>query len=209
MFTGTHVNGIDAKGRVSFPADFRARTMEQGLEGAYVWPAVDGGRLDGCGADLMARYEQVLRDADPVDGAANPVVRAVLAGARLLKFDATGRITVPKKLVDSCGLADQAVFVGRGDRFEVWGADAWREQAAEEADAARQEAALTAELAQLERQVVLQERRNALLARAAQAKAGPRGDGVGYDSRTGDRDDVPSSQVGSNSSESSDGGRDG
>lgn len=169
VFTGTHVNGLDAKGRVSSPADFRAQAIQEGLEGVYVWPAMDGRRLDGCGAELMGRYEQLLRQSDPVDGPTNPTVNTILARARVFKFDATGRITVPKKLVDFAGLGDQAVFVGRGDRFEIWSVDGWDTQSAAESEAALDEAQLKAELASLERHVALMERRNALRARARAA----------------------------------------
>ncbi len=120
MFLGTHVNGVDAKGRVSTPAEFRGVVRQEGLEGVYCWPSIDGGYLEGCGADLMDRYQQKLRDRDPFDDESEDFAQVVLGNARLLKFDATGRVTLPKEFIAEAGLTDHAAFVGLGDKFQVW-----------------------------------------------------------------------------------------
>lgn len=186
MFIGTHIHGVDAKGRVSSPAEFRAQATREGLEGVYLWPALDGVYLCGCGGELMARYEQALRQSDPFDGPAHPGVSMVLSRARLFKFDATGRITLPKKLVDDAGLDGQGVFVGRGDRFEVWSVAGWEAHSAAETLRAQDNSRALGELAQLQRQVELLEQKNALEARLAAARDGLGGAGggtiAGYDS---------------------------
>lgn len=38
LFTGTHTNKVDKKGRVSVPAPFRATLSKQGFEGAWAVP---------------------------------------------------------------------------------------------------------------------------------------------------------------------------
>ncbi len=120
MFLGTHVNGLDAKGRVSAPAEFRSVVRAEGLEGVYCWPSIDGGCLEGCGARLMSRFQDMLDRMDAYDPVREDFALAVLGRARLLSFDATGRITVPKAFVEEAGLSDRAAFVGLGDRFQVW-----------------------------------------------------------------------------------------
>ncbi len=123
MFLGTHVNGVDAKGRVSAPAEFRSVARDEGLEGVYVWPSIAGGYLEGCGAELMQRYQEKLRQRDPFDDTSDDFAQVVLGQARLLKFDATGRVTLPAVFIQEVGLADQAAFVGLGDKFQIWEPD--------------------------------------------------------------------------------------
>lgn len=186
VFLGTHVHGVDAKGRVSSPAEFRAVVAKDGLEGVYLWTAIEGGFLQGCGAELMGRYEERLRTSDPFADARNPAVDAVLARARLFKFDATGRITLPKALIEDAGLDGQATFVGRGDRFEMWSATAWAERSAREAQSERETRQLRDELAHMEREVELLERRRMLEERAARAKGSPGGESPHTDTGAGD-----------------------
>lgn len=120
MFLGTHINGLDAKKRVSTPAEFRAEARKEGLEGVFCWVSVDGGYLEGCGQSLMDRYRAKLEARDPFDGEGDDFAQVVLGGARLLKFDATGRVTLPQVFVDAAGLTSDVAFVGLGDKFQVW-----------------------------------------------------------------------------------------
>ncbi len=120
MFLGTHVNGLDAKGRVSAPAEFRAVVRAESLDGVYCWPSIEGGCLEGCGARLMTRFQDMLDRMDAYDPVREDFALAVLGRARLLNFDATGRVTLPKPFIEEAGLSGQAAFVGLGDRFQVW-----------------------------------------------------------------------------------------
>lgn len=120
MFLGAHINGLDAKGRASAPAEFRAVARADGLDGVYCWPSIDGGYLEGCGARLMTRFQTMLDDMDAYDPTREDFALAVLGRARQLSFDATGRVTLPKSFIAEAGLEDQVAFVGLGDRFQVW-----------------------------------------------------------------------------------------
>jgi MraZ protein len=59
MFVSTTTNGIDAKGRVSVPADFRATVSGQGFAGIYVWRSpFNGPFLEGGGQRLLEDYSR-------------------------------------------------------------------------------------------------------------------------------------------------------
>lgn len=120
MFLGTHVNGLDAKGRVSTPAEFRAVVRQEGLEAVYCRPSLDGPFLVGCGEALMSRLKAQIDAMDALDPGRDELARLVFGDARLLSFDAGGRVTMPREFVEHAGLAAQAAFVGLGDRFEIW-----------------------------------------------------------------------------------------
>ena len=58
LFTGTFVNKIDSKGRVSVPADFRANLSPVAGEKRppfYVWRSFRHAALDGCDQQFMER----------------------------------------------------------------------------------------------------------------------------------------------------------
>ena len=125
MFLGTHQNGLDSKGRVSVPADFRTVVRGEGLEGVYCWPSPDGACLVGCGEGLMSRYKAMAEGMDLFDPMRDALAHAVFAGVRLLGFDANGRITLPEAFVAHAALDGQAAFVGLADRFEIWPPEAY------------------------------------------------------------------------------------
>ncbi len=120
MFLGTHVNGLDAKGRVSVPADFRAVVRGEGLEGVYCWPSPEEGCLVGCGEALMSRYKAMADKLDLFDPMRTALAHSVFAGVRTLSFDANGRITLPEAFVSHAKLNGQSAFVGLADHFEIW-----------------------------------------------------------------------------------------
>ena len=37
-----------------------------------------------------------------------------------MPFDSDGRVILPKNLMEIAGITDKAVFVGKGQTFEVW-----------------------------------------------------------------------------------------
>ncbi|MCW5725099.1 MAG: division/cell wall cluster transcriptional repressor MraZ [Maricaulaceae bacterium] len=125
MFLSTTTNGIDAKGRLSVPADFRAVVRGDPLDGIYVWPSFDGAYLEGGGQALMDRYLGAIEDMDPYDDARIAMERSIFGAAKPLSFDANGRITLPKVFAEHAGLEGRATFVGLGARFEIWNPDVY------------------------------------------------------------------------------------
>jgi len=54
-----------------------------------------------------------------------------------LGFDPEGRIVLPKQFLDHTGITTQAVFIGRGQRFQIWAPDAFETQNQRAFDRAR------------------------------------------------------------------------
>ncbi|MBR9826718.1 MAG: division/cell wall cluster transcriptional repressor MraZ [Alphaproteobacteria bacterium] len=125
MFLSTTNNGVDAKGRVSVPADFRSVVRGGPFDGIIVWPSFDGPYLEGGGQALLERYQALIEEMDPYDEARIAFERAIFGAAKPLAFDSNGRVTLPKELIDHAGLDGKATFVGLGSRFEIWSPDAY------------------------------------------------------------------------------------
>jgi MraZ protein len=123
MFLGEHQHTLDAKGRVSLPAKFRAEmTAEQnlvigkGLDAClYVYPAEE---YEDFTTDLLKR-----QDFDP---RIRRMRRFFMSGATPVELDAAGRIGIPPVLREHAGLAKDVVVIGNGNRIEIWDAEAWR-----------------------------------------------------------------------------------
>src|SRR6476620_1011904 len=64
-FVSNYTLRLDAKGRVSIPAPFRAVLARDGFEGLYVHPALDAPALDAGGNTLMAEIEAFLLGFSP------------------------------------------------------------------------------------------------------------------------------------------------
>lgn len=138
MFFSTTTNGIDAKGRVSVPADFRSVVAGDRFEGVYVWCSFNGPFLEGGGQALMAEMAAAIDAMDPYDDARTAFERVIFGGARPLSFDQTGRVSLPREFLEHAGLDGKATFVGMGRRFEIWSPDAHLERHARDLEHARQ-----------------------------------------------------------------------
>ncbi len=119
MFVSTHNTALDAKGRVSVPASFR-HALGGGTR-IFLWPATDGSPcLEGGGEALMATYRQTLSRMSPNDPARRAFQHAIFTRSADLKMDDTGRISIPKTLLETAGITKELVFAGSLDRFHVW-----------------------------------------------------------------------------------------
>lgn len=123
MFVSTYEGAIDAKGRVSIPAPFRATLG--GSQRVFLWSALDGsGSLEGGGEALMAMYSDVLALLPPQSQARDALVSCIIAAAADLKIDETGRIKLPDDLCAVAGLTDRIRFSGQMDSFRIWNPEA-------------------------------------------------------------------------------------
>ena len=77
----------------------------------------------------MSRMESLAAATDKMgvfDGTLDDLSAMLFADARPLQFDVTGRIVIPADLLAHAGITDRAVFVGRGNSFQIWTPDAFR-----------------------------------------------------------------------------------
>ncbi|MGN7293356.1 division/cell wall cluster transcriptional repressor MraZ [Rhizobium sp. SAFR-030] len=126
-FLSNATNRIDAKGRVSVPAPFRAVLAQRDIQELYclqdlVFPAISVG-----GPDLLDRYERQIASADPFSPEANAMSLLVHGGGVFMRLDAEGRLTVTDFIRDFTGITTEVSFVGRSDHFQLWQPAAFHE----------------------------------------------------------------------------------
>jgi len=121
MFLATIINNLDAKGRVSVPADFRMAADHDAFKGIIIWPALNGGPFyEGAGYAYALEMQAAMRALPLYSKEREALQNALFGEARKLSFDSNGRVTVPKDILERIGADGEIAFVGQGDSFQIW-----------------------------------------------------------------------------------------
>jgi len=121
LFTGTVVNKVDRKGRVSVPATFRNELTGQDFHGVAVYPSLNRSTsLTGCGEDVLRGWSDSYRADDPFDTDSTGKRMKLFGAVKRLPFDADGRVLLPEELLTHAGITTHAAFVGMGHEFQIW-----------------------------------------------------------------------------------------
>ena len=118
-FTGTFEMKVDGKGRVSLPADFRDSLPESQKRAVWLFPSPNGDALEGVDADYVEKLNRAMSEQFDAFSEEENEIAALLEEMRKSAIDDTGRIVLPSDFAEDAGIADKAVFVGRGPRFQI------------------------------------------------------------------------------------------
>jgi MraZ protein len=128
FFQGSALNAVDAKGRLSVPAFVRT-TIERGSEArAIVIGAHDVSPcLVAYGRNLTRNLYAEIERRRLAQEEKGGTLEAHYARARRtfglteeVPYDTSGRIILPPMMRRKGGIEDLALFVGIGDRVEIW-----------------------------------------------------------------------------------------
>ncbi|MBE6462082.1 MAG: division/cell wall cluster transcriptional repressor MraZ [Alphaproteobacteria bacterium] len=126
LFLSSYENRLDTKGRISVPASFRASVASEKFAGVVLFRSFTNNCIEGM---TMSRMEQMAAATDKMgvfDSELDDLSALLFADARPLNFDVTGRVVIPADLLAHAGITDTAIFVGRGNSFQIWNPDAFR-----------------------------------------------------------------------------------
>ncbi len=120
MFMGEFHHTVDDKGRLFVPQALRSGlgdgfVVTRGLDKAlFLFPAA-------AWQQLAARMRELpLGRAD-----ARSVARFLFSGAQAADMDGKGRLLLMPHLRQHAGIDREAVWIGVGERVELWSAEAW------------------------------------------------------------------------------------
>ena len=119
-FVSRYTLRLDAKGRVSVPAPFRAVLKRDGFDGLYCYPALDRPALDAGGNALMAENEALIASFSPSSPERDRFSLSLYGTSETLKIDREGRVTLTGTLKAHAGIIDAVTFVGLGHKFQIW-----------------------------------------------------------------------------------------
>lgn len=129
MFIGEYQHSLDEKGRVTVPSKYREQ-----LEDSFILTK----GLDGClfiyTLSEWAVFEQKLKSLPLTNLNARKFVRFFLSGAVECVPDKQGRILIPSSLRVYSEIEKDIVFIGMGNRIEVWSQSKWEVYNNEEVD---------------------------------------------------------------------------
>ena len=121
---------LDAKGRLMLPAEFREQMGEQAEEGFVLRPSLFD---DSICLDLFTRkdwdsQQEKLRAAIKLyDEEGIKTLRFLNEGVRFVKLDASGRLQIPKELMEKGGLLKDVVVEALANKMEIWDKDHYQE----------------------------------------------------------------------------------
>jgi MraZ protein len=143
QFLGSHQNRIDAKGRVSVPAPFRA-FLKPAANGApngttdgdmlptlILRPSHKHPCIEGWPGAVFAALSRPLETHDLFSESHDDFAAALYADAFATEPDKEGRIILPDWLSAHANLTDSVVFMGLGRTFQIWEPEAAERRRAE------------------------------------------------------------------------------
>ncbi|BAT59304.1 cell division protein MraZ [Variibacter gotjawalensis] len=136
-FVSNYTLRLDAKGRVSIPAPFRAVLARDGFEGIYCYPSLDQPAVDAGGNALLAGIKTLVDSFPDYSDERDELQLALYGTSETLKVDAEGRVSLTENLKAHAGITNEVSFVGLGDKFQIWEPSRFRTQLAGATDKVR------------------------------------------------------------------------
>lgn len=134
IFKGEYEHALDAKGRVAFPAKLRKYinplaqdrfTLLKGLEKClYLYPE-----------DKWLEVEEKLNKISSFSAEGRVLKRQFLRYAEDVTLDNQNRIALSPKMLELAGMDTKVVFIGAGDRIELWSPDVLDQETGDITDA--------------------------------------------------------------------------
>lgn len=125
LFLDTITNKVDAKGRVSLPSDYRAIVKELSTE-IVCYRSLTAPCIEGCTEDLLEKLATDIENStDFFSETQDDLTNLIFGDAKRFTFDSTGRIVLTEKLLKHAEIKDNAVFVGKGRKFQIWSEENW------------------------------------------------------------------------------------
>lgn len=117
---GTFTCKLDAKGRLSFPSDFREQLGELADEYFVMRPGLHGTYLELYTMRDWLQQEEIFKKLNRFDKRTQQMVRAYTDGSKRAKLDASGRILIPKELLERGKLSKDVVINSMVTSMEIW-----------------------------------------------------------------------------------------
>ena len=102
------------------PADFREQLGSQAEEDFILRPGLHGTYLELYTASDWNRRKDILTKVNTFDRKKLEIMRKYLDGVRRVKLDASGRLQIPKDLLDRSELCKDIVITSMFTNMEIW-----------------------------------------------------------------------------------------
>ncbi len=120
LFLSSFIGNVDAKGRVSVPAQFRSALSGKLPQQIALYRSFTSEAIEGCNIERMEQMADATDNLDTFSEEQDNLTSLIFADARQLNIDGTGRITLPEDIREHAGITNRVTFVGRGKTFQIW-----------------------------------------------------------------------------------------
>jgi len=120
LFLSKFRNKIDNKGRVSIPAQFRNVLLKDNSQKIFCYPSLEAEAIDAGGENLASNIYELMDNLDPYSDERDILSTALFGLSEELKIDNDGRVILSKPLIDHAHINDEVIFVGLGEKFQIW-----------------------------------------------------------------------------------------
>jgi MraZ protein len=137
-FISTTTVKVDAKGRLSVPAQFRNQLLEIGSQEVVAYPNFKLPCLECCDWDRINAMSNATEALDMFSEQVDDIASLIFAQAQALQWDTTGRISLPQHFIAHTGITDTAIISGIGRTFRIWRPEDYHADIAEKVKRARE-----------------------------------------------------------------------
>ena len=125
---GHHNCKLDAKGRILVPSDFKEQLGYEVEEGFVLRPGLHAHCLElytkkdwtAVQDQLRAKFSQFIEKQEIV-------LRKYNSGANFVKLDGSGRLQIPKDMIDKASLVKDLVITAVTTKMEIWDKDLYEQ----------------------------------------------------------------------------------
>ena len=122
IYTGRFLHGIDGSRRVMVPSKWRPKSGKAELT-ILPWPIGQQQYLLVLPPTRWSVLLERLNEMSLSDEEAAVVERVIGGSSAHLKLDKVGRLCLPENLAKLAGIQQEAILVGRLNKFEIWSPD--------------------------------------------------------------------------------------
>ena len=124
VFRGLNKINLDSKGRISIPSNYREILTKKVIKRLICTIDVDNCLLL-YPYKNWEKIEKNLMELPSLDRASRNLQRLLIGHAVEIEIDSSSRILIPRELRDFATLEKEAMFVGQGNKFELWNYKKW------------------------------------------------------------------------------------
>lgn len=121
-FIGDYVCKVDEKGRLLFPSAFKKQNKSASPDRYVVKKDVFESCLVLFPVEEWNRQNELIRkNTNPYNREHNRFLREFYRGTAEITLDSSGRMLIPKRLLDMAEAGKELVLTGQDSRIEIWG----------------------------------------------------------------------------------------
>lgn len=120
LFVSNFTQKLDAKGRVSIPAAYRAVLQREQSNTLFCYPAPERPAIDAGGQALIEEMRRIVERFPEASLEREQFAAALYGTSETPKIDGEGRLVLPENLKVHAGIGASVTFVGLGHKFQMW-----------------------------------------------------------------------------------------